>query len=377
MGAALGAAYFLAMFLVLPKDQWAGWAGFGLSTLGLGALLYALALPGDPWIGWNRFQLSRQGVLRGITEMLRALGIFAIGLALARWIPARAYLGVVGRRAVPLFAAAGMARLIPTLQEDADRIRLSQRARGFAPRGLMAGAARFLPLVVPLFVLSVRRAREQAIAVRLAGLSRPPRLDRSSPALRLTLTVTFAAFAVVGRLALLGVPGVSLSFLVVFLAGVAYGVRVGMGVGLLSRLASDLLISGLNPVFAPMALVELLLGLLAGLLGHLFDFGQRGAAPGLMTRALLVQCGLFFTLAFSVAADTLTWAFYAALLPTVPEAASQTLWGTLVLRGILFNVPSVAFNAILFPAAVPPILRSLRANGLLVEREAGPALAPT
>lgn len=194
----------------------------------------------------------------------------------------------------------------------------------------------------------------------------------TSAGLRLPVIVTLASLAVVGRLALLSMPGVSLSFLVVFVAGVAFGARVGASVGVLGRLASDLLLSGLDPIFLPMAIVEGSLGIVAGLLGHVFDFGQRADARGLLPRALLASLGLLFTLAFSVLADTFTWLFYNWILPSVDDAARAALWGTLVLRGLVFNLPSAIFNAALFSAAVPPILMGLRANGLLTDSTDSP-----
>ena len=58
-------------------------------------------------------------------------------------------------------------RFIPTLAEEADRIRKAQAARGadFDTGGLFKRAASLIPLLVPLFVGAFRRAEERATAM--------------------------------------------------------------------------------------------------------------------------------------------------------------------------------------------------------------------
>ena len=58
-------------------------------------------------------------------------------------------------------------RFIPTLAEEADRIRKAQAARGadFDTGGLFKRAASLIPLLVPLFVGAIRRAEELATAM--------------------------------------------------------------------------------------------------------------------------------------------------------------------------------------------------------------------
>lgn len=194
---------------------------------------------------------------------------------------------------------------------------------------------------------------------------------------RITRTVVvlgLAALAIVGRMLLLPLPGISFSFLVVFLAGVAFGVRTGATVGFLGRLGSDLLISGLNPILVPMALVEATLGALAGLLGRHFNLGQWGPVSPWTARSNLFSFGVFYPVAFSVLSDTYTWFFYHALAPGLPDAHPGLAWATLVLNGLVFNVPAVAFNAALFPIVVPKLLRTMRRTGLVSGRSA--PLAP-
>jgi energy-coupling factor transport system permease protein len=62
-------------------------------------------------------------------------------------------------------------RFIPTLAEEADRIMRAQQARGasFATGSLMARVRSLVPVLVPLFVASFRRADELATAMEARG----------------------------------------------------------------------------------------------------------------------------------------------------------------------------------------------------------------
>lgn len=176
-----------------------------------------------------------------------------------------------------------------------------------------------------------------------------------------------AVLAIAGRMVLLGLPGISLSFVVVFIAGVAFGVRAGAAVGFLGRLGSDLLISGFNPILFPMALVDASLGALAGLVGRHFGLGRAGRDSPWADRSNLFCFGVLYPVAFSVLADTYTWLFYHGVAPGLPDAHLGVAWAALVLSGLAFNLPAVAFNAAVFPLAVPTLLRALRWTGLVAE----------
>jgi uncharacterized membrane protein len=194
----------------------------------------------------------------------------------------------------------------------------------------------------------------------------------NAPSYRITTILALASLAVVGRLALVALPGISLSYLVVLVAGLAYGVRIGASVGLLSRLTTDLILTGLNPIFLPMALVEAIMGALAGLLGRIVNLGQRGPAPLYLSRVVLGAVGVLYTLTYSVLTDTLDVLFHAMLLRQAPAVVLLSLWVTRIASGILFNVPTLLVNVALFAAAVPPILHALRSAGLLPEPEPDP-----
>ena len=58
-------------------------------------------------------------------------------------------------------------RFIPTLMEETDRIMKAQTARGaaFDTGGILARAKGMIPILVPLFVSSFKRADELAVAM--------------------------------------------------------------------------------------------------------------------------------------------------------------------------------------------------------------------
>lgn len=58
-------------------------------------------------------------------------------------------------------------RFIPTLVGEIDKIRRAQEARGanFSEGGLMRRAMNFIPILIPLFIISFKRADELAIAM--------------------------------------------------------------------------------------------------------------------------------------------------------------------------------------------------------------------
>lgn len=171
LAAVYGLALYATALLVLPANQRLGWSGFGLSSLLIGSVLYALGIPDPPQFVWWRFRLSAPGAYEGLRAMLRVVGFFGLGVIAARWIKPTEYLPWIGRRPRRLFVVGSMLRLVPILRDDLERIRLSQAARGHETRRGWLRAGGLLPILVPLFVSTLRRAREQAIAAELAGLN--------------------------------------------------------------------------------------------------------------------------------------------------------------------------------------------------------------
>ena len=162
---------FTAQLVALRRQERIGWLGFGITTLTLGVLLYALNLPQPPYVQLGPLRLGLGGARLGALDTTRALGIFSLAGLAARWIPVRDLLPLVARRAYPFYVAGSLIRIVPTLRDDAQRIQRSQRARGHEPPRHWYRPAAYLPILIPLFVSTLRRAREQAIAMDLAGLA--------------------------------------------------------------------------------------------------------------------------------------------------------------------------------------------------------------
>ena len=62
-------------------------------------------------------------------------------------------------------------RFIPTLNDETDKIMMAQKARGadFESGGIIKKAKSLIPLLVPLFISSFRRADELAMAMEARG----------------------------------------------------------------------------------------------------------------------------------------------------------------------------------------------------------------
>lgn len=192
-------AFAVALFTV------DGWVGTGLLTAGLAAVLLlaripvgylwrslrpllfllvftfvvqALNYPGEPVVGLGPFAITREGLDRGGFLVLR-LGLLLVSSAsLTLTTPPVALtdgiewlLRPLRRIGVPSHEIALMMtialRFIPTLLRELDDLIKAQRARGVEltardPRRLVAA---LLPLVVPLFVISFRRADDLAVAM--------------------------------------------------------------------------------------------------------------------------------------------------------------------------------------------------------------------
>lgn len=350
----------------MRRQHLASLARFCLITTSLSAFFLAAFGPGAGQVSLGPVQLNGTDFIHGAAAGLRLAAIIAV-FALARtWLPSRELIPLASRWMVTAYVVGSLMRLIPALKDDARRMRGYQQLRGNTLGRGVRSVRSWIPLLVPLLVKTMRRAREQAMALQASGI-----LDRTrSPASHgrahfWAHVVALAALAVAGRLALVAVPGVSLGFFILFIAGVAYGPKVGAAVGFTARLSTDLVLSGLHPVLVPMVLVETLLGLVAGLLGRGINFGQRRQEPWTYAALVAGTTGWAFTLFFSVGADTATWLFARWLFPSLAAGGDIALWWGLVIRGVLFNIPSMAFNAALFGIAAYPALRALQAAGLV------------
>lgn len=321
---------------------------FSLVSMAISAALFAVFLPGDGAVRLGFLSVGPSGALLGLTAGLRLAAILGLNLAVlswasvaklldAVWLPARAtaFLGAV------LIAAHDLGR-------DSVRLVDAQRLAGAWPHGLWRKARTAAALLPPLALLALRRAATRAEALRLAGHDTGPRF---APLVAVT------ALAVAARLALVAVPNVSLTYVVVFAGGLVFGMRVGALAGLLGMAFTNLLLTGLYVVPFANAPAMALVGVLGGLLRGV-DFSGAGRVDRWAGRMLGAACGLAATVVFSLAADAATWAI-------VPEFRSTA--GTLrvlVLSGLAFNAPAAIVNAVLFAAAVGPLSRAARAGSL-------------
>ncbi len=358
----VGLAVMAALFLSATGRR--GLRTFALWTLPLTSFTYAAMGPGDGEVVLVGLGLDGRDFLLGLSIGARLTGLMAVAALGARAVPSRELLPAVSRSTFPGYVVGSLLRLVPSLRTDWGNLREAQAARGHRLRPGVRAVQTWIPLMVPLFVQTMRRAREQTIALHLAGLAPDRHAVPATRAHRWAIVVSLSALAIAGRLALVNIPNVSLGYFVLFVAGVAYGPLVGLQVGLIARLSTDLMLTGLNPIFAPMAGVDALFGAVAGLLGRLVNFGQRDRQPYAYTAILAGVTGWAMTAFYSIAADTATWTFF-RLMPSADGGASEALWTLLVVRGLIFNIPAMIVNAVLFAGGAYPVLRALRLSGAL------------
>ena len=141
-------------------------------------LAQAVFAPGEPFFSFAFVHLSWRGLELAAFLSLRLVVLVLIGSVLTLTTPSMAltdglaWLGRPLRRLrVPTDELALMVtialRFIPTLLVELDTIMRAQRARGadFLRGGLRERTRSLVPVLVPLFVLSFRRADELALAM--------------------------------------------------------------------------------------------------------------------------------------------------------------------------------------------------------------------
>ncbi|MDI3269305.1 MAG: energy-coupling factor transporter transmembrane protein EcfT [Bacillota bacterium] len=181
------------------------------------ALINIFTLPGEVWTRMGPLTITREGVEMAILLSLRlVLLVWATTLMTLTTAPLQLTDGLetlfafLKKVRVPVHEMALMMaialRFIPTLFEEADRIQKAQMSRGadFESGSLPQRVKALLPLLVPLFVSSFRRAEELALAMEARaytggkGRTRYRRLRwtvRDTLSLALVLLVGAGAFA--------------------------------------------------------------------------------------------------------------------------------------------------------------------------------------
>ena len=141
-------------------------------------LLNLFYTPGDPIWQWGFLKISVAGIWAAVFMILRIVMLICCTFMLTYTTSPimltdglENLLGPLKKIKVPVHELSMMMsialRFIPTLIEETDKIMSAQRARGadFDTGNLFQRAKALVPLLVPLFVSSFRRADELAIAM--------------------------------------------------------------------------------------------------------------------------------------------------------------------------------------------------------------------
>ncbi len=149
-----------------------------LWLIGLTFFAQVLFAPGVPFVEFGPFELSREGLRLAaflsvrLVVLILAGSVLTLTTAPVALTDALAWLGRPLRRLrVPSDELALMVtialRFIPTLLVELDAIMRAQRARGadFSSGGPVRRARALVPVLVPLFVVSFRRADDLALAM--------------------------------------------------------------------------------------------------------------------------------------------------------------------------------------------------------------------
>lgn len=184
----------------------------------LTALINLFTLPGEAWVRWGFLTVTREGAQMAALLSLRLiLLVWATTLMTLTTAPLQLTDGLellfafLKKIRVPVHEMALMMaialRFIPTLFEEADRIQKAQMSRGadFESGSLPQRVRALLPLLVPLFVSSFRRAEELALAMEArayTGGEGRSRYRRLRWTLRDTLSLGLVVLVVAGTFGL-------------------------------------------------------------------------------------------------------------------------------------------------------------------------------
>lgn len=167
------------------------------------ALLNALLHGATPLAQAGGVTLWREGLEAGLGFAGRALAMVAVGLWAVHTTPPREALRALRRWPQAALAAAATLRFAPLAAEDWSRVREAQALRGLAVGAGAAGALRAAPLMVPLFVATVRRGRALQEGIEAAAFGSGPRTRwparpwRAADAAALALGLALLALAAV------------------------------------------------------------------------------------------------------------------------------------------------------------------------------------
>lgn len=198
LGALPVAALALAAALGLLLAARAPLRPLGLAAAGLApvALLDGALAGSRAVLALGPVTLRAEGLLAGLALALRALASLALGLWLARTVPAREALRLLHRWPRAALLVAGTLRFAPLAAHDWVRVREAVALRGVEPGRGLRGARSAAGLLVPLFVLTVRRGHAVDEALQAAAFASGPRTPPARAALpRLSLLALLAGLA--------------------------------------------------------------------------------------------------------------------------------------------------------------------------------------
>lgn len=345
MGPAPAVLVVLAASAIALRSGRLPFALFAATTILLYAAIVAFVTTTPPTLRLAGHEWSQSGAWEGVVAGARMASVLGANLALLSRVPAPLLVDALRLPRTATLIAGAVLVAANDLAEDHSRLREAQLLDGedAAPRrGRWARAAHFLPA---LFVAAERRARTRSDALVLSGM---PLGEWLVPVLAV------AALSAAGRMALLPLPNVKLTYAVVFLAGVVYGARAAFVGGALGMLVTDVMLSG----FYPMAFVNVpAMGALAlfGAALRRLDFSGASRADRVAGRVFAFAAGILATLLFSLLADVVTWLVF---LHSQPGALVP-----LLLAGIAFNVFPAIGNGVIFALSVGPVQRAFRALG--------------
>jgi energy-coupling factor transport system permease protein len=151
---------------------------------GMSLLIWTLFSPGTtPWLRLGPVTLTREAVITAVAMALRLDAMILAGLAFIAATPIEELrLGLCQLRVpYPMAFAVSLAfRLAPTFAATLATTMQAQQVRGHAVTagGPLARLCNFLPLMIPVILLSLRNTDQLAIALSARGYGRPgPRTD--------------------------------------------------------------------------------------------------------------------------------------------------------------------------------------------------------
>jgi uncharacterized membrane protein len=213
--------------------------------------------------------------------------------------------------------------------------------------GLQLSEAALLPTPLTLLVVGGGVTPAAILVGLLAVFRRGRRKEtRRDPARSAALVAILAATALTGNYALIGLPNVELSSVMVFLSGYLFGIPVGASVGLFAMTIFEFL-NPWGPFIPPIGLAVIGCTMLSGILGGAVGSRRRlSKHTGAQWYAGVALLGAVFSIFF----DLVTNYAYSATFG-VPYLVALVM-------GLPFSAVHVISNLLLFGLLTPPVLRA-------------------